>query len=178
MRPLTVLAIEIYQKLEKQHLNLTERKEATKQYILNEITQWKIKTLLQNGNYFYKPEGFEGTEDSTPFSIRLVYDPGFKVHELKFGNLNASSKEEMFKWDDNDPYRLQKALFLKNVLENKVLPLILNKDIKGVMFSPFEDDGLGSDRLSYFRNMFDKVGKDKLEWKAIGGMYFIYNKTK
>ena len=37
MESLTKLAIPIYQKLGKQYPNLSERREATKQYILNEI---------------------------------------------------------------------------------------------------------------------------------------------
>jgi hypothetical protein len=177
MRSITILALEIYQKLGKQYPNLTERKEATKQYILNEITQWGIKTLSQNNNYFYKPGDFLGDENSSPFEVRLVYDPKYDLHELKFGNLNANSEEEQYKWDDKDPYRLQKALFLNNVLESKILPLFENNIIKGIMFMPYEWDGLGSERLSYFRNMFDKLGKDKVQWKKIEGMYFIYKKT-
>ena len=45
MRALNIIAIEVYQQLEKYYPNLTERREATKQYILNEITQWSIKAL-------------------------------------------------------------------------------------------------------------------------------------
>lgn len=178
MRALTVLAIDIYQNLSSIYSNLTERKEATKQYILNEITQWGIKELKQGGNYFFKPLEFEGTEDSAPFMVRLVYDPGFRKHELKFGNLNAISEKDMYKWDDNDPYRLQKALFLKNMLNKYILPLILNGDINGVTFSPYDLDGLGSDRLSYFRNMFDKVGKEKLNWGEVGDEHKKYFITK
>jgi hypothetical protein len=176
MRALNIISIEIYQQLSIKYSNLTERREATKQYILNEITQWNVKELIQGENYFYKPEGFEGTEDSTPFSARLVYDPGFKIHELKFGNLNAPTDKEKFKWEDNDPYRLQKALFLQNVLNKYVLPLILNKKVNGVLFSPYDGDDLKEDRLSYFYNMFSKVGKEKLNWKQIGDKYYITKK--
>ena len=74
MRALTVIAIEIYQKLEKYYPNLNERREATKQYILNEITQWSIKTLKQGDNYFFKPVGLKETEDSSYFDVRLIHD--------------------------------------------------------------------------------------------------------
>lgn len=176
MQSLSFLALEIYGKLNTHYKNLNERREATKQYILTEVTQWPVKVLKQGVHYFFKPEGFEGTEDSSPFTVRLIYDSGFKAYELKYGNLNASSNEEMFKWDNKDPYRLQKALFLRTVLNNYILPMLLNGDIKAIMFSPYEEDGLKSERLSYFRNMFDKVGKDKLQWKEMGGLYFIYRK--
>ena len=176
MRALTVIAIEIYQKLGKQYSNLNERREATKQYILNEITHWSVKTLEQGGNYFFKPVEFVGTKDSAPFMVRLIYDPGFKLYELKFGNLNASTDEEKFRWDDRDPYRLQKALFLQNVLNKHILPLIVDEKIKGVTFTPYDKDGLEDDRLSYFYNMYSKLGKDKLDWKKIGDKYYIIKK--
>jgi hypothetical protein len=164
MNSLTLLAIEIYQKLGKKYPNLTERREATKQYILNKITHWGVKTLEQGDNYFFKPVGFEGTEDSSYFEIRLIYDESTDFHELKFGNLSVKDEEKQFKWNDKDPYRLQKALFLTKVLENEILPLLINNKIQGIQFSPYDKDDLGSDRLSYFRNMFDKLGKDKLTW--------------
>lgn len=177
MRSLSKLTIEIYQNLATQYNNLIERKEATKQYILTEITHWSIKSLHQGKNYFYKPSEFNGTENSKPFEVRLVLDQGNGYYELKFGDLNASSEKEQYEWDDKDPYKLQKSLFLIKVLETKVIPLILDGIIKGLEFIPFEQDGLGDDRLSYFYNMFSKLGKDKFEWKAMGGMYFIYKKT-
>jgi len=175
MESLSVLALEIYQKLGKQYPNLNERKEATKKYIINEITQWDIKTLKQGDNYFFKPVGFEGTEDSKPFEVRLIYD-GFNTefYELKFGNLNAPTQDQQYEWDNNDPYKLQKSLFLIRVLENKILPLIEDETIYGVSFSPYNEDGLGNDRLSYFRNMFDKLGKNKLNWGFDKEFEFYY----
>lgn len=178
MLHLSKLIIEIYQNLAISYSNLIERKEAVKRYILTEITHWTIKTLNQGKNYFFKPYEFNGTEKSKPFEVRLVYDPGNGYHELKFGNLNANSDSEQYEWDDKDPYRLQKSLFLIKVLENKVAPMILDELIKGVEFIPFDQDGLGDDRLNYFYNMFSKLGNDKVEWKSMGGMYFIYKKNK
>jgi len=178
MRALTVIAIEIYQKLGKQYPNLTERREATKQYILNEITHWEVKTLEQGDNYFFKPKEFIGNKNSPPFEVRLLKSKAVEgYHELKFGNLNASTDEEKFKWDDKDPYRLQKALFLSKVLESKIESLFKNSKIMGIMFQPYDGDGLASDRYSYFYNMFDKLGKDKYdldkgEFEA-EGTYFI-----
>ena len=171
-----MLATEVYRKLGKQYPILTERKEATRQYILNEISQWGIKSSQQEGGYFFKPTNFQGTQDSPPFEVRLIRDDGWNKYELKFGNLNNPDEKEQYKWMGNDPFKLQKALFLNTVLRDKVVPLILNGDIPGVMFIPFDEDGLGDDRLSYFRNMFDKVGKDKLQWTSMGGMYFITKK--
>ena len=174
MESLTILAIPIYQKLGKQYPNLTERREATKQYILNEITQWSIKELIQDGNYYFKPIEFEGTENSKPFQVRLVLeDNGF--YNLKFGNLNASSTSKMFQWDKNDPYKLNKALFLNNVINKKVVPLLQNNTIEGIQFEPYNEDGLGSDRLSYFRNMFDKLGND-FTWYKEDNIYYIKKK--
>jgi hypothetical protein len=178
MRALNVIAIEIYQKLGKQYSNLTERREATKQYILNEITQWGVKSIEQGGNYFFKPKEFIGDKNSPPFEVRLLKSKAIEGwHELKFGNLNAPTDEEKFKWNDEDPYRLQKALFLKKVLESQIKALFENKKITGMMFQPYDGDGLADDRYSYFYNMYSKLGKDKYdlnkgEFEA-EGTYFI-----
>ena len=178
MRALTAIAVEIYQNLKEQYLGPYERMEATKQYILNEITHWGVKTLEQGDNYFFKPKEFIGDKNSPPFEIRLLKSKAVEgYHELKFGNLNAPTDEEKFKWDDKDPYRLQKALFLTKVLENKIKPLFETGKITGIMFQPYDGDGLAGDRYSYFYNMFSKLGKDKYdldkgEFEA-EGTYFI-----
>lgn len=178
MRAITVLAMPIYQSLSSnQHLNLTERREATRQYMLNEIVQWKIKTLKQGSNYYFKPVEFVGDQSSAPFEVRLVSTP-FGYHDLKFGNINAPTDEERFEWVEKDPYKLPKAMFLIRVLENKVVPLLRDNKIKGVMFSPYNEDGLGDDRYSYFYNMFSKLNNNnEFSLKKEGEFYYI-NKNK
>ena len=176
MESLTKLAIPIYQKLGKQYPNLSERREATKQYILNEITRWNIKKTDYINSYFFKPIEFNGTQNSKPFDVRLIYDDNSHFHELKFGNLNASTDEEKFEWDKNDPYKLQKAVFLNDIVNKEILPLIKNKTINGLQFSPYSGDNLEDDRLSYFRNMFDKLGKDKFTWYKEDNTYYIIDK--
>jgi hypothetical protein len=180
MESLTKLSIPIYQKLGKQYPNLNERYKSTKQYILNEITRWGVKELIQNKNYFFKPNEFNGNEDSTPFEVRLVYIPDYDMYQLKFGNLNATSEEEMYRWDKNDPFRLQKALFLQTVITNKIIPLLKSKEVRSIEFMPHDEDELGDDRLSYFRNIFDKLGKDEYKWSGPDneGRYYISNKLK
>lgn len=181
MESLSKLAIPIYQKLSEKYFNLTERREATKQYILTEITQWEIKALEQGDNYFFKPKEFIGDKNSPPFEVRLLKSKTIEGwHELKFGNLNASNDEEKFKWNDKDPYKLQKALFLVKVLESKIKPLFETEKIIGIMFQPYDGDGLADDRYSYFYNMYSKLGKDKYnlekgEFEA-EGTYFITKK--
>ena len=164
MRALNVLALEIYQKLGKQYPNLTERREVTRQYLLKEVTQWTVKKAEHGDNYYFKPVEFKGDEDSSPFEVRLIYDIDTDCYEVKFGNLNAPTDQEKFKWDDKDTYRLQKSLFLKTVLEKEIIPLLKRGEIEGLQFTPYSKDDLGDDRLSYFRNMFSKLGKDKFSW--------------
>jgi len=164
MRALTILANEIYQKLGKQYPNLTERKKATKQYILTEITQWGIRKLNQGNTIIFKPKEFKGTNDSSPFEVRLVYDPNDNFWELKFGNLNAPNSEDQFKWDDNDPNRLPKALFLQKVMDSEIIPFLKNTENEGIKFEPYDGDGLEDDRLSYFQNMFRKLNKGEFEF--------------
>ena len=179
MRPLSILAIPIYQKLGKQYPNLTERREATKQYILNEVTQWKIKSVSTPEVYAFRPIEFQGTEDSKPFEVRLVYDNDTDFWELKFGNLNADNDKDRYKWEDKDPYRLQKALFLRNVLEFKIVPLLEKDAIKGILFHPYSGDGLEDDRFSYFYNMYKKLGKNKYNIEhETEGTYTITKKNE
>jgi hypothetical protein len=163
MRSLTILATEVYQSL-THFVNLTERKEATVQYILTEITQWGIKKLNQGDVLIFKPREFKGTNDSSPFEVRLVYDSSDNFWELKFGNLNAPTPEEQFKWDDSDPNRLSKALFLQKVMNNEIIPFLENTDSEGIKFEPYDGDGLEDDRLSYFQNMFKKLNNNEFEF--------------
>lgn len=177
MRALSLLATEIYQKL-GQHSNLAEKREATKQYILNEITQWTTKPAHIGDVRVFKPIEFMGSETSTPFQVRLVHTPENGFEELKFGNLNATTDQEKYVWDDKDPNRLLKALFLHNVLEKKVAPLLKSGEIKGVHFTPYDQDELGDERYSYFYNMFTRLNTDKqYDFKNIDGSYLITKKV-
>jgi len=178
MRPLTVLALEIYKKLAEQHLNPTQLREQTRQYLLNEVTRWGTKYLEQDKNYFFKPKEFIGDKNSPPFEVRLLKSKSIEgYHELKFGNLNAETEQEMFKWDDRDPYRLSKALFLRDVLDTKIKSLFETGKINGIMFQPYEEDGLADERYTYFYNMYSKLGKDKYDLDKgefeTEGTYFI-----
>lgn len=182
MRALTVLATEIYTKMGN-YPTLAEKREATKRHILTEVTQWRVKVLEQNGNYFFRPEEFKGDSTSPPFEVRLLKSNAVEqFHELKFGNLNAEDDQTRFKWDDKDPYRLQKALFLRRVLEQEVRSLFESGRIIGILFQPYNGDGLANDRYSYFYNMYMKLGRDeydleKGEFEA-EGTYFITPKLK
>jgi hypothetical protein len=177
MRPISILAIPIYQKLSEQYSTPTQRIKATKQYILNEVTQWSIKSLDQNSDYFFKPKEFSGDNKSLPFEVRLVKGgpyPG--MYELKFGNLNADNDQDRYYWDDKDPYRLQKALFLRNVLELKIAPMLQKGKIGAIVFSPYDEDGLGDERYNYFYNMYSKLGKDKFDLQHIDDSTYAITK--
>ncbi len=49
--------------------------------------------------------------------------------------------------------------------------------IHGILFEPYEQDGLADDGYSYFYNMYSKLGKDKYDLDKgefeIEGIYFI-----
>jgi hypothetical protein len=177
MRSLTILAIPIYQKLSEQYPNVAQRTEATREYILKEITQWTIKSLEQDDNYFFKPKKFSGDDKSLPFEVRLIKGgpyPG--MYELKFGDLNADNDKDRYYWNDKDPYRLQKALFLRKVLESKIAAMLQSGKINAIVFSPYDEDGLGSDRYSYFYNMYSKLGKDKFDLQLIDANTYAITK--
>jgi len=173
MKSLTELAIPIYQSLSEKYPNPTER---TKEYILNEITQWSIKRVSTPEFYAFKPVEFEGNQDSKPFEVRLIRKDN-NFWELKFGNLNAPTVQGMYKWDDDDPYKLQKALFLSSVINKEIVPLLDSGKILGIQFYPYDGDGFGRDRYSYFYNMYTKLGKSKYSLdRNTDGIYTITKK--
>ncbi len=177
MRSIPKVVISIYEKISKQHAIVSEKVEATKQYILNEITQWSIKSSNKSDGYLYKPIEFSGDEKSFPFEVRLrKAGPYDGMYELDFGNLNAKTDKKMYSWSDNDPYRLQKALFLKTVLELKIVPLLETEEVKAIIFSPYNGDGLGEDRYSYFYNMYSKLEKNKFDLQLMDEDTYIITK--
>ena len=176
MESISILALEIYKKLGQKYTSPAKLREATKNYILSEISQWTVKSTQQGDSYFFKPKEFSGDKSSSPFEVRLFNSsmPGLSgLHEIKFGNLNAETDAERFKWENSDPYKLQKALFLKTVLETKVIPLLNSGKIEGIVFEPYDGDGLGDQRYSYFYNMYSKLGRDKYDLEKDGEVYFI-----
>lgn len=175
MRSVTVLAIEFYQRVDRsKFVTESSRTQETKRLILKEVTRWKVKSLKQDNNYFFKPYDFVGTENSSPIEVRLIDTETEDGHDLKFGDLNKPSNKDKYAWNDKDPNRMSKALFVRDVLENKVAKLLLSGEIKTVSFSPFDEDDLGSDRLSYFRNMFDKINSNReFSWIQDGNNYKI-----
>lgn len=175
MRSLSHLAVEYYQRVDRKiHLTLESRTAATKKLILKEVTRWDIKTLKQGNNYFFKPSEFSGTKESSPIEVRLIDTGTGWGHDLQFGDMNKPTDKERFKWNDGDPNRMSKALFVRDVLEQEVAKLLLNGDIKTVSFSPYNQDDMAQDRLSYFQNMFQKINKrGKFKWIEASRGYLI-----
>ena len=87
MRALSILAIEIYKKM-GHYLNLTERKEATKQYLLTEITQWGIRKLNQGEVLIFKPK--EWYHQNNPNIIWFDFN---KLNELEEWVSNQLKKD-------------------------------------------------------------------------------------
>lgn len=177
MRSLTNLALEVYHKIKRQGNTVEENRQIIKEYLLSEIQQWTIKQAKKGNNYFFTPLEFDGTPESPPFEVRLFDSLDLQLHELKFGNLSATDNEERYRWEENDPYRLQKALFLYKVLE-RVAGMLERGEIEGIAFGPWTMDGLGSERMSYFKNMFNKIdkGRFKMEYKKALNVFVITQK--
>lgn len=165
MKSLTLLALEIYDKVNKRYNSTEENSPVTKQHLLNEVTQWTVEEIdIGNGSYEFIPKEFDGEPDSPDFTVKLRYDTDKGYHELKFGNLSALDIKDRYLWIENDPYRLQKSLFLFKALQ-KVVKLLESGKVKQVVFSPYFDDGHGNDRMSYFKNMYKKLDTSKFEFK-------------
>lgn len=173
MKAISVLAIEYYNRVGRKQ-TLQERLRETKQLIIKEVTKWQVKMLTQGTNYFFKPVGFEGTENSPAFEVRLIDSETEWGHDLKFGDLNQPTDSKKYQWSDEDPKKMQKALFLITVLEDYVAKLLEAGKIKTVSFAPYADDELASDRLTYFKRMFDRINKNnRYAWIERNGNYLI-----
>ena len=161
MEYITTLARPIYQMLFDEYPKMNDRINATKRFILENITQWTIKKRIDdNGNYIFKPKEFEGLEGSDSFEVILLKNGNTKDYQLKFGNFKESDPKKMYAKKDSDSHKLRKALFLINVLQKEVVKLFYDNEIETIYFDPYSEDGLGSDRLAYFKNMFNKLNKD------------------
>ena len=172
MVSLSILIAEVYQTQCTRYSSIDEQVAATEHYILNEITKWSIQVKPTPGVVAFVPVG---NNLASRFEVRLLHKANTDMWELKFGNLSATSEEEMYAWESTD--KLQKALFLREVLEKYVVPALEDNTIKGIEFRPYADDGLESDRLSYFKNMYHKLAKSKYTLSQEGNTYYITKNT-
>lgn len=168
MESLSTLIVKIYQTQCNHYSNIDEQVVATKHHILNEITQWGIQVKPTPGMVTFIPDG---NNLSSRFEVRLLHKSNSDMWELKFGNLSADNEEEMYSWESTD--KLQKALFVREVLEKYIAPALENNTINGIEFRPYDGDGKGNDRLSYFKNMYHKLAKSKYVMSQEGNTYYI-----
>jgi len=174
MESLPSILKDIYIGIKKQNKNLQERKQGLAKYLLTEVSKWTIETTVRNSeiqgleNYIFHPREFVGTEKSAPFSVRLTYnglnDGDYFLHDLVFGNFEKHQEHYRYEWDKNDPLKLQKSLFLLDVL-NQIATLIQTGKIEGIAFLAYMDDGLGPERMKYFTKLFKKLGSAEFEMK-------------
>ena len=172
MVSLSTLIAEIYQTQCTRYSSIDEQVAATKHYMLNEITQWGVQVKPSPGIVAFVPVGNNLTSQ---FEVRLLHKANTDMWELKFGNLSATSEEEMYAWESTD--KLQKALFLREVLEKYVVPALEDNTINGIEFRPYAGDGLERERLSYFKNMYNKLAKSKYVMSQEGNTYYITKNT-
>ena len=168
MESLSTLIARVYQTQCSRYSSIDEQVAATEHYILNEITQWGVQVKSAPGTVTFIPVG---NDLASQFEVRLLYKSNSDMWELKFGNLSANSEEGMYTWESTD--RLQKALFVREVLEQYVVPALENDTLNGIEFRPYAGDGLESDRLSYFKNMYNKLAKSKYVMSQEGSTYYI-----
>ena len=168
MESLSSLIAKVYQTQCSHYSSIDEQVAATKHYMLNEITSWGINIKPTPGIVAFVPVG---SNLASQFEVRLLHKSDSNMWELKFGNLSAESEEEMYAWDSTD--KLQKALFVRDVLEQYVIPALENNTINGIEFRPYDGDGKSSDRLSYFKNMYGKLSKSQYGMSKEGNTYYI-----
>lgn len=157
--------------------NIGKRAEIVAKHLLTEVIHWSIGIKKDDAGITYYPSEFDGDENSSPFVVRLFDWVVDGLWELKFGNMDSNEPGEKFKWNKDDPNRVKKALFLIDVLENEVPKLFEDGTIEKLVFTPYNSDGLGNDRLSYFKNMFNKINKNnEYDWRFDENAYIISKK--
>ena len=174
MITLKELILEVYSKYPASKYSLSERSSLTNSFIINEITRWSVKELPTNKNsYVFYPKEFTKPLPNSPL-IQIALTHTIEGWELKFGDLD--NPNDPYRWDDNDPNRRQKALFIKDVLENQIIPIILDNKISK-FFYPIEDsDGKEEKRKSFFNNMLKKIERTtpyNINQKKINNLYWV-----
>lgn len=149
---LSYILLEMYQQNLSKYGRGKNNEDAIKQ-LINEVTKWNIKSLNLGNTISFKPK------ENNNFEVRLILDKENNVWELKFGNLNATTDDERFKWEKNDPYRMQKSIFLNNIFQEEIPKLLDNNTIEKIQFNPYDGDGLGEMRLEMFEDIVNKINK-------------------
>jgi hypothetical protein len=168
------LILEVYSQFSAKQYTLSERSRLTHNFILNEIDKWGIKTYPTNSNsYIFYPKDFVKPLSNSPL-IQVSLTKTIDGWELKFGDLN--NPKDPYKWIDNDPNRLQKALFVKDVLENKIIPIILDNKIDKFFYPIENEDNKEQRRKSFFDNMLQKIEQTtpyKIIQEKIDNLYWV-----
>ena len=174
MITLKELILEVYSQFSAKQYTLSERSRLTHNFILNEIDKWGIKTYPTNSNsYIFYPKNFVKPLSNSPL-IQVSLTKTIDGWELKFGDLN--NPKDPYKWIDNDPNRLQKALFVKDVLENKIIPIILDNKIDKFFYPIENEDNKEQRRKSFFDNMLQKIEQTtpyKIIQEKIDNLYWV-----
>jgi hypothetical protein len=155
VRSYALILMEIYST--QKGKNIEDRIQKTKNH-LQEITTWSIKKPFVTSKFtIYSPDiQINNPEERWGVYLEERNDMGDNVWEIKFGYYNKPDPEDKFFWKDNDPERFQKSHFIQNVLKTEISPLLKVNNSK-IIFDPYDGDGRGDDRLSYFTNMFIKT---------------------
>ena len=172
MVSLSTLIAEIYQTQCTRYSSIDEQVAATKHYMLNEITQWGVQVKSTSGMVKFIPVE---NDLVPPFEVRLLYKSNQDVWELKFDDVLATSEEETSPLEPI--HKLQRALFIREVLEKYVALAMDNGTFGCIEFNPLKGDGLERERLSYFKNMYNKLAKSKYVMSQEGNTYYITKNT-
>lgn len=146
---------------------------------LNEITQWNVEVKNQGSKITFYPTEQKEYDAETQFRVLLFYNEDNDSWTLKFGNTGAEDPDDRFKWSENDPDRLKKILFIKNVVQKYIIPLIDEGKLNKITYSPYEDDNKQDERVKLFNNIFKQSNKDnKYKIYYDDGLYFVERNIK
>lgn len=149
----------------------------TRDYIKNNLITWSIEKSENDNQIIFEPKEFKGDEVSLPFKV-ILNKISEKEWSIYFGNISKD-----YTWYEGDPFSIQKLVFLIEVFENKITPLIIDKNIHSLIFdirdviynkwyTPKKDDY----RYEYFQDYIYRNLDKSLGFKYISedGLYKIY----
>lgn len=134
---------------------------------LNEITHWGIEVDSKFKTLIFSPS------DSNNLFRVILYNIKDKEWILKYGNKTEENDEGSFEWKENDPEKLHKMIFIKDVLKEYIIPSMDDGSIERILFSPFEGDGLSNKRLELFNNIFKQLNNGKCKMFKKNDSYVV-----
>ncbi len=183
---LSVILWEMYSKNASEGKGVGKPNYALIESILEGIKKWGTKKMpssmissigLNPSNVEeYRPVLPQGQILNTPISVRMQKDINDDLWEIKFGNFTEKDEKDIYKLDPNDDQRLNKAVWVDDLVQNEIVNDMIQNNKKGLKFKPYSDDGFEDYRLGLFKKIYNKLDKTKFQWNNLPNNWYSITK--